>query len=146
MDQAKSIKDQILAAQKKAAELVIRVREHTPLTRAFMREVVRRYVFFRYLLDEDDFAGSNLDEITEYSIAKSMKISKEIVKEIDVARTCVGISTAKTKKVLLFMAVQRDFEVYLPTEGTGLIKTVEDLADLIWNVIMVKPMFIPLYE
>jgi len=142
MDQTENIRELLLAAQKKAVEQVARVYDQIPLSKAFLRDAVRRYVFSRYLLDEDDYAGSDLNEITEYSLAKSMKISKELVKEFDIARSCAGSSSAIAKKVLLFMAIQRDFDVYLPTESTGRIKTIDDLSDLIWNGIMLKPVFV----
>ena len=133
MGQKERIKELLLEAQKRAANQVMKIKKQVPLKRDFLGETLRDYILDKYMLERDECISENLDELTQYSIAKSAGISTDLVKDLDIAKTCSGGSSALTKKVLLFLAIQKDFNVYLPTEGTGNVKTVSDLSDLVWE-------------
>ncbi len=133
MDQKERIREMLINAQKKSAEQAALIKGQAYLTREFFHKSLRNYILYRFMLDEKECTSENMDEITEISLAKSAGISKELVQDLDIAKTCSGGSSAMTKKVLLLLAVQRDFDVYLPTEGTGNVRTLSDLSELVWN-------------
>ncbi|MGD9162749.1 MAG: hypothetical protein PVG39_30365 [Desulfobacteraceae bacterium] len=138
MDHKERIREMLLEAQKKSAEQVLLIKGQVPLTRDFFHKSLRNYILYKFMLEEEECTGDNLDEITEISLAKSAGISKELVQDLDIAKTCSGGSSAMTKKVLLFLAIQKDFNVYLPTEGTGNVRTLSDLSELVWNAMSEK--------
>jgi hypothetical protein len=152
MEQKEHIKELILEAQKKAAVHALSVRHQVPLTKAFLYEALRRYIMCKYLLEDGDCISGedcfceSLDALAERSLAKSLSISKDLVQEFDIARSCAGGSSAMTKKVLLLLAIQRDFYIYLPTEGTGRIKTITDLSELVWDAMGEKEFWKPFLQ
>ena len=138
MDQKERIKEMLIEAQKRSAEQVVLIKGQVPLTKDFFHKSLRNYILCKFMLDEEECTSDNLDEITEISLAKSAGISKELVQDLDIAKTCSGGSSAMTKKVLLFLAIQKDFDVHLPTEGTGNVRTLSDLSELVWSVMSKK--------
>ena len=133
LNQKDHIKQVLLDSQEKAQSQIEQIKIQMPLTRDFLRKTLRRYIFCKYLLEETDYTGDDLNEITEYSLAKSLRISKDLVKEFDLAKSCGGGSSVITKKTLLLMAIQREFGVFLPSEGIGRVKTITDLSNLVWE-------------
>ena len=81
----------------------------------------------------------NFSALTELSLSNSMKISPELVKEFDLAKSCDGASSAMVKKVLLFMAIQRELGIELPAMASARITTVRALAELAWNEMRAAP-------
>ncbi len=138
MEQKERIREMLLEAQKKAAEHVLLIKERVPLSKEYLHRSLRDYILCKFMLEEEECTSDNLDEITEISLAKSAGISKELVKDLDIAKTCSGGSSAMTKKVLLLLAIQKDFAVYLPTEGTGNVRTLPDLSELVWDAMSEK--------
>ena len=67
------------------------------------------------------------------------RISPELVKEFDLAKSCDGASSAMAKKVLLFMAVQRELGIELPARESARIKTLDDLSGLAWEEMRKSP-------
>jgi len=109
------------------------------LTHEFFQKKLRDFVLHKYLLKEEDLTSDDFSEITELSLSRSMKISPELVKEFDLAKSCDGVSSAMAKKVLLFMAIQRELGIELPPRETARLKTLDELADLAWNIVKTAP-------
>ena len=74
----------------------------------------------------------NFTELTQISMSKSMKVSKELVEEFDLAKSCDGVSSLMAKKVLLFMAIQRLLGISLPADKIAEADTLRDISDAVW--------------
>ena len=62
-----------------------------------------------------------------------MKISRELVEEFDLARSCDGVSSHTAKMVLLFMALQKDLGIQFRPLETAEAETLDDIALLVWR-------------
>ena len=134
MTEAEQVRRLLLNQKKAAAEQMKLIRGAKPLTYEFFHDCLRRYILEKYLLtDEDVPAGENFDEIVEISLSKSMKVSKSLVEQFDTAQSCDGATSAMAKKVLLFMAIQRDLGIELPATESARIKTMSDLTRLTFD-------------
>ena len=133
MNSADTIKKLILSSKKAAAEDMAAICSQSPLTKSFFSEKLRGFVLHKFMLKDEDLTSDDFNAITELSLSKSMKISPELVKEFDLAKRCDGVSSAMAKKVLLFMAIQRELGIQLPALASARITTIHDLADLAWN-------------
>ena len=114
--------------------------ETVPLNYDILQEQLRQYVLTKFLLTEEDApADKSFDGLVELSLAKSMKISPELVEEFDTAKSCDGATSAMAKKVLLFMAIQRALKIELPALESARVKTLEDLSSMVWNTLAQQP-------
>lgn len=104
-----------------------------PLEKEFFRGKLRSFVLHRYMLSDESGLPDDFDALTELSLSQSMKISPELVKEFDLAKSCDGATSAMAKKVLLFMTIQRELGIELPAMETARLKSLLQLADLAWS-------------
>lgn len=139
MPDNEQIKELILASKREAAAEMAQIKGRVPLTREFLTEHLRRYVLRKYMLTDADGAEEDFHALTELSLSRSMKISKELVKEYDLAKSCDGTSSVMAKKVLLFMAIQRDLDITLPARETVRFRTLDELAELVFNTMQTSP-------
>ena len=133
------IRQLLLQAQSAAARQLDLIREQQPLTRAFLGEHLRQYVLDKYMLTPEDTATDDFNELTQLSLARSMKVSSSLVREYDIARSCTGTSSAMAKKVLLFLSIQKALDIELPAIESAAIVTLDDLADLAWGAMESSP-------
>ena len=140
MPERSDIKELILGSKKKASADMADIRAQDPLTFSFFSGKLRDFVLHKYLLSPDDPSlPEDFSALTDLSLASSMKISPELVKEFDLAKSCDGASSAMAKKVLLFMAVQRELGIELPAMETARISTLSDLSKLTWDTLLLSP-------
>ena len=137
MPDTDSIKELILSSKRVAAEDMAAIQAQQPLTKAFFARKLRDFVLHKYMLSPEMELPENFSALTELSLSRSMKISPELVKEFDLAKSCDGASSAMAKKVLLFMAIQRELGIQLPAMASARITTIHDLAELAWNEMQV---------
>lgn len=62
-----------------------------------------------------------------------MKVSKELVREFDLAKSCDGATSAMAKKVLLLLSIQRELDIQIPAEQAAKDITLTQLAELVWT-------------
>ena len=110
------------------------IREAEPLTYALVRQEITQYVLDKFLLTGEDLAETDsFDGLTERSLARSMQVSPELVKEFDTAQSCDGATSAMAKKVLLFMTLERELGLQLPALETARVKTLEDISQMVFR-------------
>ncbi len=133
------IKNHITMSKRAAAEDMKEIHAQQHLTREFFGQKLRDFVLHKYMLDPGEEIPDDFNKLTDLSLSRSMKISPELVKEFDLARSCDGASSAMAKKVLLFMAIQRELDILLPARESARIKDLSDLADLAWEEMCASP-------
>ena len=130
-DTHSSAKEMILASKKASAEHIANIKNAPELTRDLVRQEVRAYIMAKFHLTEEDCITDNFSRLAQISLSKSMKISHELVKEFDLARSCDGVSSHTAKMVLLFMALQKDLGIQFRPMETAEAETLNDIADLV---------------
>ena len=134
MNELKAIHDLLKNQKNTAAAYMEVIRNAEPLTYELFHKNLRGFVLTKYMLDENDFTEeSSFDDLVEISLAKTMKIDKSLVEEFDTAQSCDGATSAMAKKVLLFMAIQKELNIELPAGPTARLKKLDDLIDLAWE-------------
>ncbi len=130
--------ENLLAAKQSAGEDVDRVRSCDRLTERFLYENLRRYILKKFLLSEREAVSDDLDELSKISLQKQADLPLEAVEEE--ARDCTGATTVMVKKALLYMAVQKDFEVALDPTMLAKTKTILELTGAVYKQISAKEM------
>jgi hypothetical protein len=102
-----------------------------PLRLEFLRERLTDFVLAKFLLTREEAEGVDFQKLSQLSLAKSMKISKELVKEFDMAQGCAGTSSEIAKKTLLFLALQKQLKLELPARALPRIHSFQELAELV---------------
>lgn len=122
--------ENILSMKRKASEqakLALTL-THSPVA---FRKCVRIYVLSKYLIEESEYSGDDLEEMINLSVEKSQRLPKGYSSSVDFPSGCDGTTSAVLKKALLLMAAQKDYGIVIDPALTGTLKTTEQLADLI---------------
>ena len=98
--------------------------------RSFLEDRLREYVARKMALEEGEISDS-VTEMIQISVARSMHVDISRLKKVDHASKCNGTTAVISKRVLLFLAIQKGLGVTLPPEKTPDIHTVQDLADIL---------------
>lgn len=127
------IKSRLVRSRESVHKELALIREARRLERGFLRDRLRTYVLAKYLLTEENELVDDFDKLAELSLAKSSRISKELVAEFDTARSCDGATSVMVKKVLLLRSIERELEIELDAARTARIKSLNDLTDIVWD-------------
>ena len=92
---AQTLKEQLLASARAAAKAAAGMRNAQSSEE--LHQHLRDYVYAKYLLDASD--ENDIDELTALSIARALKLDKDLMKEVDNAAECTGSTSAMRKKV-----------------------------------------------
>lgn len=139
MSRKEIVKELILNSRRIAADDMAAIRSQSPLMKTFFSEKLRDFVLHKYMLVDVPDLPEDFSALTELSLARSLQISPELVKEFDLAKSCDGASSAMAKKVLLFMAIQRELGIELPARESARITSLQDLAELAWAEMLASP-------
>ena len=139
MADTEQIKELILSSKRLAAADMAEIKAAVPLMREHFAEKLREYVLHKYMLSPEMELPEDFSALTDLSLARSMRISPELVREFDLAKSCDGASSAMAKKVLLFMAIQRELGIELPAMESARITSIAALADLAWGELQKAP-------
>ncbi|MBR3244151.1 MAG: hypothetical protein IKG70_05150 [Lachnospiraceae bacterium] len=140
MKDRSAIRNLLLRSRLEAEQHMENIRSADPLTYETLHEELYRFVLIKYLLsDEDRPDNDSFSDLAELSLSKSMKVSPALVEEFDAAASCDGATSVMAKKVLLFMAIQRELNIELPAAESARIKTMHDLSRMVWNTLKTSP-------
>ncbi len=131
----KKIVARLLSASKQATAEEAEILKNEPApTLEFVYEHIRKYVLYKYLLSQECEEDS-IRELARLSLARTMKIDKDVIRNLDQATPCDHATSESTKKVLLLYAVQKDLELKPNPEKIAKIETVSALADYVYAAI-----------
>lgn len=140
MDDRAAIRKLLLRSRREADAHMQAIRTADPLTYEMLHEELYRYILVKFLLtDGDRPANDSFSDLTELSLAKSMKVSPALVEEFDTARSCDGATSAMAKKVLLYLAIQRALNIELPARESATVKTMHDVSRMVWKAMQANP-------
>lgn len=135
VDERRNIVIQLLnSAHARADEEAAAIREEPSPNFEFVYEHLKKFIMAKFLLSPDESADS-LDELIAMSLARTMKLDKEVLKKFDKAVPCDNVSSASAKKVMVLFAVQKNLGVQPRAEDLVSRKTVLELARLIFPLL-----------
>lgn len=130
------IRKLLMRSRREADRHIFAIRNQVPLDYPTLRKELVQYVLAKFLLTWEDYSREvTFHQLAELSMARSMQISPDLVKEFDTARSCDGATSVMAKKVLLFLALQRALSIELPAEESAKIQTMEDFAWMVWHTL-----------
>lgn len=89
------------------------------------------YVCSKFMLELGECDSESLSELSAASISKVARIPRGGLAEQDISMNCAGISSVETKKILLLIALQRSLGIQIDPNLVPMIRTVDDLADIV---------------
>lgn len=133
MNSEEQIKQVLLLSKRRAQEQVDRLTSAERISFEELNECMMAYIQAKFMLEPEDCEGVDFQKLSELSLSRSMKISPELVKEFDTARSCAGATSAIAKKTLLYMSIQKALKIELAAEKTPKVHTFEAFSALVWE-------------
>ena len=129
------LKQALLSTKRRAAEAAKAVREHAgvpPLE--LVRASIRDYILNKYMLQDQNISEDGITELTKISIAHVLSLDKELLVVLDRQSSgCGASSSTVTKKILLYLAIQKDFGITLPPDKMAYAESLHDIADIVYG-------------
>ena len=133
MSDTANIRKALVRSKIRSEEQIEVIRSSDPLQFEVLETCLTEYVLAKFMLDREECEGVDFQKLSELSLSKSMKISKDLVKEFDTARSCAGATSEIVKKTLLYLSIQKALQIELQAERTPKIHDFHGLADLVWE-------------
>lgn len=138
VEQRKKLVERLLSAAKEKTEQEAQIIKNASCpTLDFIYEHVRNYVLSKYLLPPECCEDS-IRELAVLSLARTMKLDKNVIRNLDTATPCDHATSESTKKVLLLYAVQKDLELPPAPEKISKVETVSQLAEYVYTSLYAK--------
>ena len=131
----KQIREVLLKYTKAAAWEARCIRERGEADFGYLRAHLRGYILGKYMLPEGECRSDRIAALTEASLARMMKVTPELAKVLDTARSCAGATSATVKKALLLQAMERELEISLPAAEAVAAKDVTALATVVMRAL-----------
>ena len=97
----KQVREVLLKYAKAAAWEARCIRDSGETDFGYLRAHLRGYILSKYMLPEGECPSDKIAALTEASLARMMKVTPELAKVLDTARSCAGATSATVKKALL---------------------------------------------
>ena len=133
MSSDEQIKQILLQSKQRAQEQIDRLTSAGRISFEDVNECMTAYIQAKFMLEPEDCEGVDFQKLSELSLARSMKLSPELVKEFDTARSCAGATSAIAKKTLLYMSIQKALKIELAAEKTPKVHIFEEFSALVWD-------------
>lgn len=127
----------LVHANEQAEDILKEIRMHSDADRTVIADCLKRYIAAKLLLSGDE-VSDHIIQMVRINVAKASNISVEALKEMDRPGRCGSAPAVLSKRVLLYLALQRELGITLPPDKMPDIHTVQDLADLILPLISQK--------
>ncbi|HIZ08468.1 MAG TPA: hypothetical protein IAA08_11120 [Candidatus Eubacterium avistercoris] len=122
----------LFASQQTAMEEAEQIKKQPQPTRDFLYKHLRNYVLAKYLLPKD-CQEDHIKELAVLSLARTMKLDKDVIRNLDQATPCDHATSESTKKVLLLYAVQTDLGLKPAAEKLAKVETLTELTEYVYD-------------
>lgn len=126
-----SIKERLLREEAMASREAEKIRDGVWNSEGELRALVRAYILFKLSLYDPPSERERINELVRDSLIKTLRAEGKGLEKLDVTARCDGSNAVRSKRILLFMAVQRSMGIKLPPDKTAGIDTVGDLTALV---------------
>ena len=127
----KQVREVLLRYAKAAAWEARCIRERGETDFGYLRAHLRGYILSKYMMPEEECRSDRIAALTEASLARMMKVTPELARVLDTARSCAGATSATVKKALLLQAMERELGIVLPAAEAVGAKDVTGLAKVV---------------
>lgn len=134
----KDIKAQILMQKNEAAQLTQAILGRRGLDYAAFDALFTRYLCHKFMLEQSELTTDNFYEICQLSADKAARLPKGALDAAELASKCGGATTAMNKKVLFFLAVNREFGLNIQAAESAPIDTFSQLKRLVFGKLTAK--------
>ena len=129
------IRSRLKTANADAAACAAEIKATGGTNYSLLRSLVLRYIEIRYFLNEKELLSENLYELAETAVAKTFSIKREGLADIDIPGSCIGASSATSKKILLLLALCRDLGISMDPAEAVTLQTVDQLTHYIESIL-----------
>lgn len=126
--------EELVKANEQAEAALKEIRVYADADRTGVEACLRRYIAAKLLLSEDEISD-NIIQMVRINVAKASNMTVEELKEMDRPGACGSAPAVLSKRVLMYIALQKALEITLPPEKLPGIVTVQELADLILSLL-----------
>lgn len=126
------IKEKLKASAVQAKACTDALNSTSALTEEICFVYIKKYVYAKFLLEEDTETDGTLFDLARASISAMMKIPKEDVDKKDLP-SCCGATAVLDKKVLLLIQLEKDLNIAISAEESASIITLKDLAATVFR-------------
>lgn len=91
---------------------------------------LKLYIAAKLMLSDDEISD-NIVEMVRFNVARASHISVERLKEMDRPGRCGSAPAVLTKRVMLYLDIQKKLDIQLPTMKLPEVRTVQELADML---------------
>lgn len=124
------IANRLAKANEQAEEILQGIRMRPDADRIWIEQGLQDYIARKLLLSEDEISD-NIIEMVRINVAKASHMTVEELKEQDRPGVCGSAPAVLSKRVLLYLAIQKGLDITLPARETPSIRTIQDLTDMI---------------
>lgn len=128
------ISDRLTRANEKAEEALKEIINCPNIDRRTLEDCLKRYIASKLLLSEDEISD-NIIQMVRINVAKASNMTIEQLKEMDRPGNCGSASVVLSKRVLVYLALQKSLGITLPTKDMPKIQTIQELTDMIFTLI-----------
>ncbi len=126
--------NRLTQANKQAEETLGLIRRDPYADRSVIEACLKQYIAEKLLLSEEE-SSDNIVEMVRINVAKASHMTIEEVKQLDRPGACGSAPAVLSKRVLLYLAIQKALEITLPAAKMPNVKTIQELTDLLLPLI-----------
>ncbi|MGN1001143.1 MAG: hypothetical protein ACI4PC_00100 [Oscillospiraceae bacterium] len=134
IDRKKLVAELLDSARNSAFKEAQVIKAEENISYDFLFAHIRSYVLSKYLLPEET-AEEDIKELARMSLARTMKLDKSLVRELDQQTPCNQATSEATKKVLLLYALQKDLDISPDPAEYSAAKTLGELAQVVYPLV-----------
>lgn len=128
---ATDVKNRLLHEERLAAGEIEQIRRSERIDADTLERLLRRYVLFKFSLYDINCDTDNINLMARKSLAKLLNVDKSAIGGLDAMTRCDGSNAIRSKKILLYIALQRALGIKIPLDAIADIITLGDLAKTI---------------
>ena len=106
------------------------IRSFPELPAAVVAEKLKQYIAAKLLLSEEE-VSDNIIEMVRCNVAKASHMTSEQRKERDRPGRCGSAPAVLSKRVMVYLDIQKNLGITLPVKDLPEVRTVQELTDMI---------------
>lgn len=126
----REIAGRLKQGQKTAEALLEELRLAQEQSPEEIADKLKQYIAIKLLLSEAEISD-NIIEMVRINVAKASHLSVEQLKEMDRPGRCGSAPAVLSKRVLLYLDIQKKLGITLPAQKLPEVRTVLELTDII---------------
>ena len=130
----REIAGRLKQGQKTAEALLEELRLAQEQSPEEIADKLQQYIAIKLLLSEAEISD-NIIEMVRINVAKASHLSVEQLKEMDRPGRCGSAPAVLSKRVLLYLDIQKKLGITLPAQKLPEVRTVLELTDIILPLI-----------